>query len=98
MAFVIEELVVDTISWTPYAPSDDAHVIAVYNKDTSSDLKFRTNSSDPTTEIVIPAGIQESLGANSNTAATAPRFSRNVTVGFFQAVSGTGPVKIKRGR
>jgi hypothetical protein len=94
----ITELVVDTVSWTSYSPADDFNIISCYNKDTANDLKFRTNSSDPTTEITIPAGIEKIWGDYSNRANTQIRFPKNLIMGYFQSVVGTGPVKIEPGR
>lgn len=98
MPILIQELSVDNVSWTPYAPPDDVNVVGLYNKDTTADLKFRTNSGDPTTEITIPAGQEKYWGDIAQTGQTGIRFPKNVTMGFLQSVAGVGPVKIESGR
>ena len=98
MALIIDELTVDTVNWTPYSPPDDCNVISFYNKDTTSDLKFRKVDTDPTTEVLIPAGIEKQWGHYALPAQTSPRYPKNVIIGYLQAVAGTGPVKIEGGR
>lgn len=98
MALLVTELTIDTVSWTSWACPDDYNIVSFYNKDTASDLKLRTISSDPTTEILIPAGIEKKFGDYPQTAGTVIRYPKNVIFGYFQAISGTGPVKITAGR
>jgi len=98
MSLIIQELTVDNVTWSPFSPSDDCNVVSFYNKDITSDLKFRTDAADPTTEVVIPAGIEKQWGHYALSAQTSPRYPRNVIIGYLQSVSGTGPVKIECGR
>ena len=98
MPLYIQELTIDNISWTSYAPPDDVNVIGVYNKDTANDLKFRANSGDPTTEVIITAGQEKKWGDYNQTAQTMARYPNGKTFGYFQSVVGTGPVKIEAGR
>jgi len=98
MALFIQELTIDTVSWTPYSPPDDCNVISVYNKDIANDIKFRTDSADPTTEVLIPAGIEKQWGHYALSSQTAARYPKNVIIGYLQSVAGTGPVKIECGR
>jgi hypothetical protein len=95
---VIRQLTVDTVTWTPFVVPFDCSEIAWFNSG-SADLKFRSDSGAAGTEKKLGAGsvpTQELIGPGRTSAyfdgAQGPRFPAGTTIGFFQAVSGTGPV------
>jgi hypothetical protein len=94
--YVKKQLAVDTVSWTAVVASVDCMSVAIKNS-VLVDLLIRTDATDAATQDKIPAGSNEVVQAPRNPHSTnsidkTHRFEVGDTVGFLQAVSGTGPV------
>jgi hypothetical protein len=93
--YVKKKISIDTVSWTPVVAPIDCMGVGIKNS-AAADMKIRTDSADPNTEDLIPAGNQDGVmvsrfGDRPSTSRSGPRFFSGETVAFLQAVSGTGP-------
>ncbi len=93
--YVKKQIAIDNVSWTPVVAPIDCQGVGIKNS-VAVDLKVRTDSADPTTQDIIPAGNQEgvmiarTLG-NVQFDLASQRFRAGDTICFLQAASGTGP-------
>lgn len=95
--YAIRQLAVDTVSQTPVVCPIDCNQIFVKNS-VAVDLKIRSDSGDGTRQDTIAAGVEEDIAGVRSAAPPdggQARFLNGQTVGFLQAVSGTGPVILK---
>jgi hypothetical protein len=95
---VKKKIAVDTVSWTPIVAPIDCMGVGVKNS-VAVDMKIRTDSADPNTEDLIPAGNQDGVvvsryGDNPSDARSGPRFFAGETIAYLQAASGTGPALV----
>ncbi|MGA2481719.1 MAG: hypothetical protein ABSF92_01210 [Candidatus Acidiferrales bacterium] len=96
--YVKKKIAVDTVSWTPIVAPIDCMGVGVKNS-VAVDMKIRTDSADPNTEDLIPAGNQDGVvvsryGDNPSDARSGPRFFAGETIAYLQAASGTGPALV----
>ncbi len=94
--YVKKQVAVDTVSWTPVVAPIDCMGLNLKNS-VSVDLKTRTDSGDPATQDLIPAGSNEGIitakhAGNVQEDNRPGRFLTGETIIFCQAASGTGPV------
>ncbi len=93
--YVKKQLAVDTVSWTAIVAPIDCMGVGIKNS-VFVDLRLRTDSADPATQDLIPAGNQDGItvsrhGGVPSDVGRGVRFLAGETVAFLQAVSGTGP-------
>jgi len=96
--YVKKQIAVDNVSWTPVVAPIDCMGVAIKNS-VSVDLKIRTDSADPATQDLIPAGNQDGVmvsryGDNPSDARSGPRFYAGEAIAYLQAASGTGPALV----
>ena len=96
--YVKKQIAVDTVSWTAIVAPIDCMGVGIKNS-VSADLRIRTDSADPNTQDLIPAGNQDGIlvarhGAQVQDEGRAARFSAGETIAYLQALSGTGPALV----
>ena len=94
--YVKKQVAVDTVSWTAIVAPIDCMGLNLKNSQ-NVDLRTRTDSTDPATQDLIPAGFNEGIivsrhGDQVSDSGSGARFLAGDTVIFVQAASGTGPV------
>ncbi|GEM_PF-1965719 len=93
--YVKKQIAIDTVSWTPIVAPIDCMGVGIKNSQ-SVDMRIRTDSADPATQDLIPAGNQDGIivsrhPPNVQDDGRVARFSTGETIAFLQAISGTGP-------
>src|SRR5713226_1137782 len=94
--YVKKQVAVDTVSWTAIVAPIDCMGFNLKNS-VNIDLRTRSDSADPATQDLVPAGFNEGIivsrhGDNVRDAGSGTRFLAGETVIFCQVTSGTGPV------
>ena len=96
--YVKKQIAIDTVSWTAIVAPIDCMGVGIKNS-VFVDMRIRTDSADPLTQDLIPAGNQDGVmvskhGDRVNDDARGGRFSAGETIAYLQAISGTGPALI----
>jgi hypothetical protein len=96
--YVKKQTSVDTVSWTPIVAPIDCMGVGIKNS-VSVDLRIRTDSADPATQDLIPAGNQDGImvprhGGMPSDVGRGVRFLAGETIAYLQAISGTGPALV----
>ena len=90
--FQIQNLAIDTSSWTAVVTPIACTSIDIQQTDGTNAIKVRTTASDSNTEKSIPVGSSLNLPTS---AGGATPWEAGVTVCYLQAAAGVGPVVIE---
>lgn len=98
-SYAIRKVTVDNVSWTPLVASIDCYSFAIYP---NGDVKMRTDSADPNTEITIQGGSIKGVvlpvtqpPPGGTPAPTYIRFPKTFNIAYFQMVSGTEGILVE---
>lgn len=90
---------IDSVTWTAIVAPFACSRVMLRTKDTSNDLKVRTDQADANTEETVPAGVYWQLPGETSEfilrhdqLRRIPLWKLGDTVCYVQAAAGTGPV------
>jgi hypothetical protein len=90
----IQRVTVDAVTWTAISAPFSCNGLTIQDAAGTTAIKVRTNSSDSTTELTIPAGIQANIEVDPITIGIKPsaNFIKSGTAFYLQ--SGTGTITV----